>query len=156
MADEEIGESISSDTTNIDTSDWEEKEPTEEEIKRSEEAFEEAIATIKSENPGSLMQVNLMTDPLVARAVAAWPSVPRRINPDAHECSDPWDMVWYPVDLWMKAARIPREHEKSVILTITQNHLVYPDGEMPHQVRAYLVQRGRELLGLPVPQRSGG
>jgi len=123
---------------------------------KAEAAFKEAVAVLKSEHGGTLMQINLMTDPVVARAVSAWPSVPREINLDAGEKTDPWDMVWFAPGQWMEAARVPLEMEHSVMLTIKQNHLVYPDGTMPQQIRAYLVQRGRDLLGLPTPQQPGG
>jgi hypothetical protein len=63
-------------------------------------------------------------------------------------------MIWFAPGLWVDAARIPRELEKSVMLTVRQNHLVYPDGTMPQKVRVYLEQRGRKLLGLPVSQGS--
>lgn len=119
-----------------------------------ENAFGNAVATLKEKHSGSLIQVNLMTDIMVARAVAAWPSVPREIKNNAYEYEDPWDMIWYAPGLWMDAARVPRELEKSVMLTVIQNHLVYPDGTMPQAVRAYLVQKGRELLGLPPPKQS--
>jgi len=102
------------------------------------------------------MLVNLMTDPAVTRAVSAWPSVPRTVRLDANEQSDPWDMIWFAPGEWMDAARVPLELENSVMLTIKQNNLVYPDGSMPDQIRAYLIQRGRDLLGLPTPTRDGG
>jgi len=123
---------------------------------RAEAAFKEAVAVLKSEHGGSLMQVNLLTDPVVARAVSAWPSVPREILVDAGDEKDPWDMIWFAPGLWMEAARVPRNLESGVLLTIKQNHLVYPDGTMPQSVRAYLVQRGRDLLGLPPPQQNPG
>lgn len=123
----------------------------EEARRRAQDHFREAVATLKAEHGGSLMQVNLMTDPEVVRAVAAWPSVPREVRPDAPEKTDPWDMVYFASGLWMEAARIPRSLESSVLLTIRQNHLVYPDGTMPQQVRAYLIRRGSELIGLPAP-----
>ena len=121
--------------------------------RENESAFKEAVAILKSEHGGSLMMLNLMTDPAVARAVSAWPSVPRSITEDSASFKDPWNMIWFAPGLWMDAARIPRELEASIMLTIRQNHLVYPDGTMPPQVQAYLVQRGRDLLGLPAPTR---
>ena len=117
--------------------------------------FNDAISRLKERHAGSLVQVNMLVDNAVLRAVAAWPNVPREIRLKIDGTDDPWEMIWYAPGVWMDAARVPREIEDSVILAIRQNNLVYPDGTMPPQVHAYLVQKGRELLGLPAPKIEG-
>lgn len=118
-------------------------------IDKSARAFEKAVAELKEEHPGDTVQINLLTDSAVMRAVSAWAHVGREVRFDAYEMTDPWKMIWYAPGPWMEAARVPRSEERGVMLAIRQNHLVYPDGTLPKYVERYLIECGRSLLGLP-------
>jgi|GEM_PF-2832818 len=119
----------------------------------AEQHFKECVAKLKSEHPGDIGMVNLLTDSLVVRAVAAWPNVERDVLYDATRTENPWAQIWYAAETWMMAARIPKDHREGVRVCVIQNHLVYPDGDIPQPVKAFLAQAGRDLLGLP--QRGG-
>lgn len=118
-------------------------------VKKDEKAFREAVVKFKKEHPGDLLQVNLLTDEEVVRAVAAWPNVPREINKGASDMDDPWKMIWYAPGTWMDMARIPLQLELGVMLAVRQNNLIYPDGTLPRYVRMHLEENGRIMLGLP-------
>lgn len=115
-----------------------------------EKHFGNCVKKLKEKHEDNIVSVNLLSDASIVRAVAAWPMVPREVRLDATEKENPWDMVWYAPGVWMEAALIPPDMERSVMLTVKQNHLVYPDGDMPRYVRAYLVRRGKRLVGISV------
>lgn len=117
--------------------------------KKAEDHFNVCIEKLKQDHSGDLSMVNFLTDPMVLRAVAAWPNVNREVLLNAEKKEDPWDMIWFAPSVWMDAARVPGRHCDGVILCVKQNHLVYPDGTMPNVVKAFLMSAGKKLLGLP-------
>lgn len=117
--------------------------------KKAEDHFDVCIKKLKQDHQGDLSMVNLLTDPMVLRAVAAWPNVKREVVLNAEKREDPWDMIWFAPAVWMEASRVPGRYFDGVMLCVKQNHLVYPDGTMPNAVKAFLMSAGKKLLGLP-------
>ena len=121
----------------------------------SKKEFQKHVDKWKKGRGEDLLLAHLLDDPYVVRAIVAWKNVPRKICPIVlHEGLSPWSIIGYPVESWMKAARVPREEEKSVITCVLQNDLVYPDGTIPDVVREYLEESANLMLGRD--EKGGG
>jgi len=109
--------------------------------------FKTAVKVYKKEHPGDLVSLNILSNDMVAMAVSAWPNVPRSINRSLCYEMKTWDMVWYPKDVWRVMAMVPSSDWDAVRMAVIGNHLVYPDGELPVQVRDALSNMGRQMAG---------
>jgi len=112
------------------------------------EIFEEANKRLKVMYENDYTKVNMLSDDLLIRAIVAWPHVLREVKDGIRENMDPWDMVWYAPGAWMESAMIPRDMERVVMQAVIKNHLVYPDGTIPADVRSLLVKKGMKMAGI--------
>jgi hypothetical protein len=113
-----------------------------------EEVFEKAVSKLKEEKPGDPSLV-LILGKEVSRALVVWLNVKRKILDDAPTKSDPWDMIRYSLTDWMDLAGVRGwKTQRNVENTIRVNNLAYPDGTLPSSVNTYLIQQGREILGI--------
>lgn len=111
--------------------------------------FRQICHEYKTLHAGSMIDVLLLDDRIVSRAVAAWPNVTRIIEEAADDIKSPWEMIWYNPEDWMTASSVPKRDWARVMKTVIDNNLVYADGTLPDSSRAYLLTKAREIMGLP-------
>ncbi len=113
--------------------------------------FEDILISYKERHDENVSMVNAIS-PEMARAIAVWPNVPVSMYEIDKEggpgSSDPWEWVRFSYSSWQTLAGVRGDHWLGVARSVIGNHMVFPDGTLPQYIRAFLVSRAREIMGV--------
>ncbi len=88
----------------------------------------------------------MLLDEEMLTAAIAWQYVPRTIDA-TKDVESPWEAVAYDYDEWADIAQIQTVRLRSAAERLIKMNMIFPDGELPKEVAAYVMTKVSESLG---------
>jgi len=114
--------------------------------------YEELLAELKKTEWG-FERLALIDEEMLAAAIA-WRFVEKTVSKKA-KVERAWDAVKYNEEEWADLSQLSVSRLKKAVKRLVQLNLIFPDGSLPKEVKAFAAAKATEHMGVKVKKKVG-